>query len=132
MLMVEGPLRAIQVLPVHSRVDQALKAWANYMRSKEGPDGLPEQACGGIENYSTLDRDSDGAYERLDIWTAEHTQEVIEDIGKRSPAQKAALYRAYDISAVFRFPRDNYKELLVEAKIAVAIGLRRRGVWLGE
>lgn len=112
-------------------LDRHLQTWAAWLRGPDLPDGLPTEACAG-ENYASLDHDTDGAYERLDHWIAENVQAVVEGIGERSPAQKAALYRAYDVVAVFRFPRGNYAEVLEEAKVAVRVGLRRRGVWLGE
>jgi hypothetical protein len=115
-----------------NRLEQHLRTWADWMRGPDRPDGLPTEASGGVENYSTIDRDSDSSYEKLDFWIAETTNTVIEDIGNRNPAQKAALYRAYDIVSHFRFPRGNYLELLDAAKLAVSVGLRRRGVWLGE
>lgn len=134
--MLAEAVLAICVQPVarpapNHRLEQHLKTWAAWLRTPEGPDGYPSEGCVG-ENYKSLDRDSDGAYERLDHWIAEAVQAVVEDMGRRNPAQKAALYRAYDIVSVFRFQRGNYTDVLDEAKLAVAVGLRRRGVWLGE
>jgi hypothetical protein len=114
------------------RLEQHLQTWAAWMRGPEVPDGLPTEACGGMDNYSTIDRDSDAAYEKLDFWVAETVNTVINDIGERHPAQKAALYRAYEVVAAFRFPRDSYEAVLSEARQNVLMGLRRRGVWLGE
>ena len=96
------------------------------------PDGVPHEACGGIENYSSVDLDNDNAYAALDSDLANRTNAVIEDIGVRHPAQHAALYRAFGLVSVFRFPRDNYAQVLESAKENVKIGLRIRGVWLGE
>ena len=133
MLVADLPLMAINVIPVYeNRLEQHLRTWADWMKGPVSPDGLPSEACGGFENYQTIDRDSDAAYERLDFWIAETTNTVINDIGARHPAQKAALYRAYGVLAAFRFPRDNYEQTLAEARQNVLIGLRKRGVWLGQ
>lgn len=135
MMLRDVPVLCMSVEPVirfNPRAEEALRTWSQWMRGPEAPDGLPSEGCGGVENYKSLDRDSDAAYERLDFWIAETTNTVIEDIGERNPAQKAALYRAYDVVAAFQFPRGNYEKLLADAKVAVLVGLRRRGVWLGE
>lgn len=131
MILAETPILAMTIVPRSDRLEQHLRTWADWLSAPDGPDGLPCEACVG-ENYQSLDRESDGAYERLDHWIAENVQAVVEGIGERAPAQKAALYRAYGIVSVFRFPRGNYEDVLREAKTSVAIGLRRRGVWLGD
>ncbi len=130
-MMLAEPI-LMKVPPYAERLEQHLQTWAEWMRGPEVPDGLPSEGCGGVENYKSLDRDSDSAYEKLDFWIAETTNVVIEDIGIQHPAQKAALYRAYSVLAAFRFPRDNYLDSLDAAKQGVLIGLRKRGVWLGE
>lgn len=112
-------------------VERHLVTWCAWKHGWYGPDGLPSESCAG-ENYQSLDRESEKAYEKLDFWIAETCQVVIDDIGKRNPAQKAALYRAYDVVAAFQFPRGNYQELLREAKAGVFLGLKRRSVWLGD
>jgi hypothetical protein len=111
--------------------DQYLTQWCAAKHGWYGPKGLPEESQ-VFENYSTIDRDSDAAYEKLDAWIVGIVDVVVDDIGKRNPAQKAALYKAYDIVSVYVFLRGNYDELLKEAKAQVQRGLRMRGVWLGE
>jgi hypothetical protein len=111
--------------------ERHLVTWCAWKHGWYGPDGLPSGSM-VAENYSTIDRESDAAYDRLDAWIAETCDVVIESIGQAHPAQKAALYRCYDIVSAFRFPRGNYAELLVQAKSNVLLGLRKRGVWLGE
>lgn len=112
-------------------VDSHLQTWARSMSGDNLPRGCPRQACVG-ENYSSLDLDNVAAYEHLDADIARRTGAVIDDIGIRHPAQKAAIYRAYGVAAVFRFPRENYAQILDAAKENVKLGLRKRGVWLGE
>lgn len=117
--------------PAQEWTDRHLDTWCAWKHGWSGPDGYPDQAQ-GLENYTTIDHGSERAYEKLDAWIAETVQVVIDGIGERHPAQKAALYRAYDIVAAFQFPRGNYEGLLRAAKANVTIGLRRRQVWLGE
>jgi hypothetical protein len=126
LITVDIPLRG----PMYW-VDRYLDAWAEWMRQGSLPQGLPSRAAVG-ENYATMDWDTDRLYGALDSDIAIKTATVIDDIGRRHPAQKAALYRAYSILAVYQFPRDNYIETLEIGKSNVLIGLRKRGVWLGE
>lgn len=106
-------------------LDYHLDNWARWMREKDGPEGLPEKASGGLMGYSGMDRDSDGAYARNDAWLAEHADAAISDL---VPAQRAAIYTAYDLAAVWRFPRDNYEEILALARAKIRATLLRRGV----
>lgn len=131
MNMAEPHIKIIPIKTAQYWVERHLTTWCAWKHGWYGPDGLPSESCAG-ENYQSLDRDSEAAYDKLDSWIAETCQVVIDDIGNRYPAQKAALYRAYDIVSAFRFPRDNYEILLQAAKGNVLQGLRRRGVWLGE
>lgn len=126
MLMTELPATTVE-----EWTERHLVTWCAWKHGWYGPAGLPEGSL-LFENYSTIDRDSDAAYARLDYWIAETVQVVMDDIGERNPAMKAALYRAYDIVAAFRFKRGNYQQLLCDGRRQVYLGLRRRGVWCGE
>lgn len=44
------------------------------------------------------------------------------------PSNKAAIYRAYGICAVYRFPRDNYAECLEKAHDLLCVTLKRKGI----
>lgn len=117
--------------PAQEWTERHLVTWCSWKHGWYGPKGHAEGSL-VVENYSTIDRDSDAAYERLDEWVALACEAVINGIGNQHPTQKAALYRAYEITSAFRFPRDNYEAVLAQAKLSVQAGLRRRGVWLGE
>lgn len=112
-------------------LDRHLQTWAAWMRRDSLRLGLPKKAAVG-ENYTSLDLDNEIAYDSLDDDTAVRVNAVIDDVGQRHPAQKAAIYRDTGLIAVFRFPRDNYADTLDAARQNVLIGLRRRGVWCGE
>lgn len=102
--------------------------WRDWMHRGELPEGLPDEACGGIDNYTSYDDNNERAYEKLDAWAAEITHLVVQGL---DDAQKAAIYHAY-VNAVYRFMRGNYDSLLASARLNVQAGLRRRGIWLGE
>lgn len=121
----------LPLTPAQEWTERHLVTWRSWKHGWYGPKGYADGSL-VVENYSTIDRDSDAAYERLDEWIALTCEAVINGLGNQHPAQKAALYRAYDITATFRFPRDNYQAVLTQAKASVQDGLRRRGVWLGE
>lgn len=102
--------------------------WSDWMRRGELPEGMPDQASGGAENYTNYDADSERAYSALDMWAADTTNAVVHGLQGH---ETAAIYHAY-LDAVYRFMRGNYEEILMHAKDNVQVGLRRRGVWLGE
>lgn len=137
MIMAELPLIAMVKIPLagltiaEQMTERHLDTWCAWKHGWSGPRGYPGEALVG-ENYTTLDHNSERAYEKLDGWVAMQVELVIDGIGQRNPAQKAALYRAYDVVAAFQFPRGNYAELLKAAKVEVMAGLKRRSVWLGE
>ncbi len=98
------------------------------MHRGELPDGMPSEGCGGVENFTTYDNNSERAYAALDAWAAETTHAVINGL---SPVERVAIYRAY-VDAVYRFWREEYEVVLCRAKANVQAGLKRRGIWLGE
>ena len=102
--------------------------WRDWMYRPDLPEGVPREASGGLENYTTHDLDSERALAAHDIWAAENTNAVIEGL---DGGQKIAIHHAY-INAVYRFNRGNYLDLLKLGKANIMSGLRRRGVWLGE
>ena len=102
--------------------------WALWMNAGELPDGVPCEACGGAENYTTYDANSERAYTALDAWSAETTHMVVQGL---DASERMAVHRCY-LDAVYRFVRGNYEEILARARANAQAGLRRRGVWLGE
>jgi hypothetical protein len=111
-------------------LDRHLQTWADWMHSAELPEGLPSDSCSGlVQNYLTLDWDSTEALETLDTGIARAVDAAVNDL---SPAHRAAIYRRYGIFSVFRFPRENYAVLLADARERILVGLRRRGIWIGQ
>lgn len=106
-------------------LDWHLDNWARWMRWNDDRLGLPKKASGGLQCYTGMDRDSDGANARLDAYLAEHADAAINAL---SITERAALYQAYGMSAVWRFPRNNFDELYADARAKVRSTLLRRGV----
>lgn len=104
-------------------LDFHLENWARWMQAHDGPEGLPSKASGGLKAFTTMENDS--TYARLDTWLAEHTDAAVKAL---TPAERAALYHAYDLTSVWRFPRDNFDDLLASARSQVRATLLRRGV----
>lgn len=104
-----------------------LSNWAKWMQHGGLPDGCPKEACGGLENYTTVDLDNEKAYESLDERLAEATNAAIDDL---QPASKSAIYREYGILKAYSGA--DYVAVLRLAKLEVREGLRLRNVWLGE
>lgn len=109
-------------------LDRLLSEWAEWMQRPGIRLGLPKRAAVG-ENYTSLDLDNEIAYDALDDDLAIRTNAVIDGL---PPAQRMAIYRCYGIVSVWRFPRDNYADVLIIARANVLTGLKKRGVWVGE
>lgn len=108
-------------------LESHLSNWVRWMRGSEAPEGLPDRACGGVRGFTILG-DSEQAYDKMDATLAEATNAAIEGL---VPAERAAIYREYGVCAVYRFPRDNYQDILAAGRQHVLESLRRRGVWCG-
>lgn len=115
-------------IPQSERVEWHLRNWQTWMHRPALRLGMPRKAAVG-ENYTSVDLDNEIAYESLDDDLAERTNAVIDGL---VPAQRMAIYKAYGMISVWRFPRDNFEAVLKLAKASVAVGLVRKGVWLGD
>lgn len=109
-------------------LERHLRNWVTWMRSGERPDGLPRQASGGLENYTSFDSEGWTAWEKLDKWTAEATNAAIESL---KAIEQCAIHHCY-LRAVYRFPRGNYDAVLESARERLKVALRKKNVWLGE
>jgi hypothetical protein len=111
-------------------LETMLLNWARWMSAPELPEGMPDKACGGAQNYSTYDANSESAHDKLDVTLAEATNAAIDAL---ETLQQMAIYRAYGVIAVFRYQSElAYAKALELAKIAIADNLERRGIWLGS
>lgn len=121
----------IESAPVKDRaywLEWNLQNWARWMAGSEVPEGLPDRACGELQNYTTMYGDSELEYDKLDGRLAESTNAAIE--GLASVAEQCAIYNAYGVASVFRLRHG--PETLVMARLHVAASLERRGIYLGD
>lgn len=99
-----------------------LQDWANWMRNVPGvgfPSRVPILSTGmGSSTFEELLEQVDGQAMRA----------VDASVDSLPPSNKAAIYRAYGVCAVYRFPRDNYVDALENAHDMLAITLRRKGI----
>lgn len=104
-------------------LDWHLSNWARWMSLDRVTRGAPTRACGCTSWGDSWDNDTaESRYERKQ---AACVNALIDGLNS---AQRAAVYHQY-LEAVFRFPRDNYAQLLIEARAVIAKGLWSRGMW---
>lgn len=103
-----------------------LADWARLMRTDEPVKGFP-RAVPGLSNGGAS-KSFDDLVEECDMRIARITKAIVEDL---AAPQQCALHNAYGLANVWRF-RGSVAEVLELAKLNVGIGLRKRGVWLGE
>ena len=106
-------------------VDWYLQNWVAWQHNSIGIDDSTTSQV--AENYSST-IDFDEACHRMDKRVGAITDVVINDL---EPAEKCAIHHAY-LQAVYRFNRETLEMALSRAKLKVQVGLRRKGVWLGE
>lgn len=106
------------------RVEYHLDNWRRWHHSGEPVDGFPSTTPGTI-NWS-LKSDFEGMLHACD----EHAAAVMEVIVNEElpPAEACAVHHRY-LHAVFRFPRENYVLLLVQAKVRIGIALSRKCIY---
>lgn len=104
------------------RVEWHLANWQSWMHTGRSVDRLPRRSVAiGNSGSSSFEDMTDAS----DVRCAMITDAIISDL---PPSQSSALHRRY-LSAVYRFPRDNYLQELAEAKRKIGLGLKNRGVW---
>ena len=108
-------------------IDMCLEDWARLMRTDEPVKGFP-RAVPGLSNGGTSKTFEDMCDE-CDFRIAKTTKAIVEDL---AASEQCALHNAYGLASVWRFNREPYSVVLERAKQNVGIGLRKRGVWLGE
>lgn len=92
------------------------------MHTGRSVDRLPRRSTGIGNSHSTS---FDDMIEASDVRCAMITDAIISDL---PPAQACAVMRKY-LDSVYRFPRDNFIEMLDAAKVTIGLKLSIRGVW---
>jgi hypothetical protein len=104
------------------RLDVALDTWAQWAQAPDGSMSYP--------NHSAVMQNGTG--DAWEVWCDEADKTLAKAVDailwSMPPAPRAAVHRRY-LQAVFRFPRDNYADALLDARQRIAIGLRKRGLW---
>lgn len=108
-----------------------LENWATHMQGIELPEGLPPEASGGLQCYTSEDLENEDEYDKLCANLADTTSRVIVTLPE---AERSAIMHRYIAGACYEFYRvkEPYGLALASAMPLVEDGLRRRGVWLGE
>lgn len=101
-----------------------LDEWAEWCRNYAGRSGYPSQSAGfghgsGVHSFDDL----------CDQMECVVMAAIDAAIGDLPPAQNAAINRRY-LGSTFRFPRENYAEMLDGAHNKLLIVLPRKGVVL--
>lgn len=103
-----------------------LEDWASWQKGYRLKLGFPSCSAGFASVGSVSNESEPCLYERAEDGAIMGTVDaVIQDL---PPAQSAAILRRYGVAAVFRFPRDNYEQCLLEAHERLIVELPRNGV----
>lgn len=109
---------------MRARLDALLDGWAAWCRSYRM---RLDYAPGVLQGGAVTSKSFDDMCDELDHSTNERIDAAVDDL---PPACRAALYRHRGLSAVFRFPRENYAEKLDQAHDRLLHVLPRKGVML--
>lgn len=77
-------------------------------------------ACLGLSSFEDMCEQSDSAIMRA-------LDSAVDDL---DPAPRAAINRRYGLCSVFRFPRDNYEQMLILAHERLVVVCKRNGIVL--
>lgn len=100
-----------------------LSEWAAWHCRDRGVDGFPAASNVCTSGYCSA------SFEDLCVDADEWRSMVVDCcVDELVPAQRAAIMREYGIAAVFRFPRNNFAEMLDLAHKALLTSLPRKGI----
>jgi hypothetical protein len=101
-----------------------LEDWAKWQSTYRPKTGFKSRSAGfvaiGLQSFDDLCERSDS----ITMTTIDASVDSLE------PPQRAAINRRYGICSVFRFPRNNYEQMLIEAHQRLIVTCKRRGVVL--
>lgn len=100
-----------------------MEDWARWNRGYTLKLGYPSHSAGmGSGGTQTFESMCDACDNR----SMEAVDAVVQD--DLSHIERAAILRRYGVAAVFRFPRENYEEVLMRAHERLMVLLPRKGV----
>lgn len=99
-----------------------MEAWANWQKGYRMKLGYPSRSCGLSSGAST-------SFEDMCDATDNETMRIVDGVVQEdlTPIERAAILRRYGVAAVFRFPRDNYEQVLMQAHERLMVLLPRKG-----
>ena len=124
-MMMIDPCRDDMSFSSHDLLVVLLEDWAAWVRSYRMNIGWRSRSVGMESGYCSKDFDS-----MLSDVEDELFRKVDAAINDLPPAQCAAINRCYGICAVFRFPRMNYQQLLLEAHESLLVSVSKKGIAL--
>lgn len=88
--------------------------------------GVKNSSCSvGLTSGYTSSKSFEDMLEDVENTVAELVESAVDDLPS---GQAAAINMRYGLCAVFRYPRGNYADLLLEAHEALMIALPKKGV----
>lgn len=106
-----------------ARLEWHFDNWRRWMRNDTVTDGAPHKAAGCVGGgYS---QSFDDMADASDIRCARVLDALVSSL---SHSERAAINHQY-LYAIFRFPRENFQELLDAARLKIAKWLVERGVY---
>lgn len=105
------------------RLQVLLEDWADWMRGYSGIRGYASHTPGLHSGH--VSKGFDDLCDEVDQSVCKLIDAAIDDLAS---GQAAAIHKRYGISAVFRFPRGNYEDMLAEAHATLMVTLPKKGV----
>lgn len=106
-----------------NRLIADLEDWARWSMCYRLRIGFPSRSIGLSSGFAS--QTFDEMCEQADSTRCRVLDTMIDDL---SPAQRQAIHRRY-LHAVYRFPRENYAEMLAQAHEELLKGGAGRGLW---
>lgn len=99
-----------------------MEDWADWQKGYRMKLGYPSRSCG-------LSTDAATTFEDMCDSSDNEMMRVVDTVIQEDlePIERAAILRRYGVAAVFRFPRDNYEEVLMRAHERLFVLLPKKG-----
>lgn len=108
----------------YERLKVVMEDWANWCKGYMVNNGWPSRSVGVESGYGSSCT-FDDLCDSVDREVNRKIDAAVDDLDE---GKKAAVYRCYGLSSVFRFPRGNYDELVISAHDDLLASLPRKGV----
>lgn len=105
------------------RLVYILEDWANWQKGYSGIKGFPSRSIGLQSGY--VSSSFEDLCDSVDNAVCVSVDTAIDDLAK---PEAAAIRKRYGVASVFRFPRDNYAQLLSDAHFKLMEELPKKGV----